>query len=181
MTAFGKPEPAAVDTERLFSECRDSLVRYLRSHAKDPNEAEDILQESFIRFFEARAEGEVIENPRAWLYRVARNLVIDRGRKRKPDLLDEKGWTVVEGSLASRTRDVETAIEVSQLPWDALTSVETECLRLRAEGLKFREIGEVLDISISTVVSYVARAVKKLRTSEHARRETSEHRRATAL
>jgi RNA polymerase sigma-70 factor (ECF subfamily) len=44
----------------------------------------------------------------------------------------------------------------------ALTEVERECLLLRAEGLRYREIGEVLEMSTSTVADTVDRAVKKL-------------------
>jgi len=54
VNGFGKPNAAAWETEELFTDCRDSLVRYLRYHLDDLSDAEDIAQESFIRFFHAR-------------------------------------------------------------------------------------------------------------------------------
>ena len=183
---YSGSDRAAWETEELFAEHRDSLMRYLRYHLRDSSSAEDIAQESFIRFFQARSQEEVIEQPKAWLFRVAHNLVIDYGRKKKPDLLDEDGWRTIEASLASRETDAEQRLQVSSLPWHKLTPTEMECLRLRAEGLKFREVAEVLDITISTVASYVARAVNKLRetpigSASKDTGETPQHGRTTTL
>ena len=179
LNSFDKPS-AARETEDLFAENRDSLVRYLRHQLGDYSVAEDIAQESFIRFFQARSQGEDVLQPRAWLFRVAHNLLIDYGRKKKPELLDADGWLRVErqvggGSVGS----MEARAEVLALPWHKLTNVEFQCLQLRAEGLKFREVGEVLDLTISTVASYVARALKKLQQAETKDSAASEHRRTS--
>lgn len=179
MDRFGRDSNAAWETEELFAENRDSLVRYLRHHLDDLSAADDIAQESFIRFFQTRSRGERISQPRAWLFRVAHNLLVDFRRKKRPDLLDEDGWLRVERQVMTRSPgSMEAQAEVSQLPWHKLTEVELECLRLRAEGLKFREVAEVLGITISTVASYVARAVKKLQ--ETGTREAPHHGRTAA-
>jgi len=186
LRASGKPSSAASETEQLFGENRDSLVRYLRYHLDDASEAEDIAQETFVRFFQARSRDEAITQPRAWLFRVAHNLLVDYGRKRKPDLLDEQGWVAVEGHMIVESNGLTAKAEVSKLPWDRLSPAELECLRLRTEGLKFREIGEVLELSISTVVSYVSRALAKLKAGKEELRtgkekknvDTPDHRRA---
>ena len=180
LRASGKPSSAASETEQLFGENRDSLVRYLRYHLDDRSEAEDIAQETFVRYFQARSRSEKITQSRAWLFRVAHNLLVDYGRKRKPDLLDEQGWVALEGRLFIEPNGLNASAEVSKLPWGRLSPMELECLRLRTEGLKFREIGDVLELSISTVVSYVSRGLAKLRpVSEKEKREivTPDHRR----
>jgi RNA polymerase sigma-70 factor, ECF subfamily len=46
---------------------------------------------------------------------------------------------------------------------DSLTDLQRQCLSLRAEGLRYREIASVVDLSLSTVVDAVRRAVKNLR------------------
>jgi RNA polymerase sigma-70 factor, ECF subfamily len=171
LNSFGTEPSAARETEDLFAENRDSLVRYLRHQLGDYAVAEDIAQESFIRFFQARSQGEDVLQPRAWLFRVAHNLLIDYGRKKKPELLDADGWLRV-GSMEARA-------EVLALPWHKLTNLEFQCLQLRSEGLKFREVGEVLDLTISTVASYVARALKKLQETETKDSAASEHRRTS--
>lgn len=163
MRAFGKSNSAACETEQLFDQHRDSLLRYLRYHLDDRSEAEDIAQESFVRFYQARKEKEEILQPRAWLFRVAHNLLIDLRRKRKPELLDEQGWLAIEAGFVEEPTRMDAEVQLSKLPWHRLSPMELECLRLRTEGLKYREIGEVLDLSISTVVSYISRALAKLR------------------
>ena len=90
MRRNGQHESAVRETEKVFAECRESLIRYLRYHMDDSSEAEDIAQEAFIRFYELRVKKEKILQPRAWLFRVAHNLMIDRGRKKKPELLDDE-------------------------------------------------------------------------------------------
>ncbi len=170
---------AAEETEELFARARSPLIRYLRHHLDDASAAEDIAQESYIRFYQARSNGEEIGNPKAWLFRVAHNLLVDFGRKKRPDLLDEDGWLRVEGRLQRSTGGIEARVEIASLPWHKLTAAEMECLRLRSEGLKFREVAEVLDLSISTVASYVARAVKKLKDTD-SDRESPKHGRTAA-
>ena len=177
----GAPDRAAWETEELFAECHDSLMRYVRYHLWDASAAEDITQESFIRFFQARSREEEIDQPKAWLFRVAHNLVIDHGRKKKPDLLDEDGWRTIEAKLVAQETVTQLRMDLAGLPWHKLTPTEMECLRLRAEGLKFREVAEVLDITISTVSSYVARAVNKLREASTDPGETPQHRRTAAV
>jgi RNA polymerase sigma factor (sigma-70 family) len=179
VNSFAKPNPAACETELLFEQCRESLVRYLRYHLDDRAEADDIAQESFVRYFQARCREEDIQQPRAWLFRVAHNLLIDQSRKKKAELLDQQGWMSLERRLISPASGVETGVYVSQLPWANLTPAERETLQLRTEGLKFREISEVLGLSISTVVSYVSRAIDKLRATGVEKRATSKHGRTT--
>ena len=164
----------------MFAECRDSLIRYLRYHLDDVEEAEDLAQESFLRFFETRSRNEQIEQPKAWLFRVARNLLVDRGRKKKPVLLDHNGWAKAESRLTVSPASIDAKVYLSQLPWGDLSPMELECLRLRTEGLKLREVGEVLNLTISSVVSYLARAAKKLGAVEGDDKSTSKHGRAPA-
>ena len=163
MQALEDNSLAIRETEALFNEYRGSLLRYIQYHFDDRSEAEDIAQESFVRFYQARVHEEEILRPKAWLFRVARNLSLDLGRKKKPELLDEKGWLAAESNMAVTPSRFYEEADLMGLPWDSLTGAELECLRLRAEGLKLREIGEVLGVSVSTVVSYISRAVTKLR------------------
>ena len=150
---------------------------------RNSGDLEDIAQETFIRFFQARCNGENIASPKAWLYRVGRRLAIDFGRKAKPVLLDEAGWRRVEADQAYRPEfgEEERSLRSSKLPWHTLSPSEKECLLLRAEGLTFREVAEVMDVSISTAASYVARAIKKFQRAVPKSSETSQHGRTTPL
>ncbi len=180
MRAQGNTSSATRETENLFGEHRESLLRYIRYRLSDRSEAEDIAQESFIRFYQALSREEEISQPKAWLFRVAHNLLVDLGRKKKPELLDEQGWLAVEGRMVVEPVGLDRGAELASLPWHRLTAIELECLRLRSEGLKLREIGEVLDVSISTVVSYISRALTKLRPAAEEEFAASDNRRIVA-
>ncbi len=180
MRAQGNTCSATRETEDLFGEHRESLLRYIRHHLTDRSEAEDIAQESFVRFYQARSRDEEILQPKAWLFRVAHNLLVDLGRKKKPELLDEQGWLAVEGRMVVEPVGLDRRAELARVPWHRLTAIELECLRLRSEGLKLREVGEVLEVSISTVVSYISRALTKLRPAAEEEFAASDHRRVAA-
>ena len=158
-------------------------MRYLRSAVRNITDVEDIAQEAFVRYFQTVSKGESIDHPKGWLYRVARRLALDQAKKSKPVLLDEAGWRAVEAEYLHAPPDVtgERSLRSSDLPWHLLSRSERECLLLRAEGLTFREAAEVLDVKISTVASYVARAIEKLRQAVAKPSETPEDRRAASL
>src|SRR5215471_16477601 len=68
---------------------RRRLFRFIRKQVDDQGDAEDILQDVFYELTETYRLMKPVEQVGAWLYRVARNRIIDRFRKRKPELLGE--------------------------------------------------------------------------------------------
>lgn len=80
-----EPSPAAVGADAAVSMAyRDhhaALFAFLRRATRDEAAAEDLLQETFIRLLTVVREGRPPEQVGAWLYRVASNLVISRGRR----------------------------------------------------------------------------------------------------
>ncbi len=68
---------------------RTKLGNFIRRRVRDPGEAEDILQDVFHEFVQAYRLPAPIEQVSAWLFRVARNRIIDRFRKRREQLLTE--------------------------------------------------------------------------------------------
>ncbi len=75
---------------------RSRLGNFIRKRVGDPAEAEDILQDVFYEFVEEYRLPESIEMASAWLFRVARNRIIDRFRKKKEGSLGETGDDVLE-------------------------------------------------------------------------------------
>jgi RNA polymerase sigma factor (sigma-70 family) len=73
---------------------RTKLVNFIRRRIRDPNDAEDILQDVFHEFVQAYRLPAPIEQASAWLFRAARNRIIDRFRKKKeqplPDLSQDE-------------------------------------------------------------------------------------------
>jgi RNA polymerase sigma-70 factor (ECF subfamily) len=154
---------------RLFGELRESLFRYLRWLGCTPEEADDAIQEAFLRLHTHLLAERSQENLRAWVFRVAGNLVRDErksGRRRRNEPLDgdrQPGmWALDRGSSPEQMVLAKESAErlgaaVRRLPAD-----QQKCLALRSQGLRYREIGEILGIGTTTVADALARAVGAL-------------------
>jgi RNA polymerase sigma-70 factor (ECF subfamily) len=163
----------------LYQELRKPLLRYLAGLGLSPDEAQDVVQESFLSLHKhleprlAQKKGEPgalrgdksQENIRSWLFRVAHN----RARNHQQSYSQRMGQpleTVFERASSQATPE-QAALEGERFrrmdnAVRSLAAQERECLMLRAEGLRYREIGEVLGIPTSTVADLVDRAIKKL-------------------
>ena len=160
---------AAGQVIRLFDEFRESLFRYLRWLGSTPEEADDAIQETFLRLHaHLMAEGSR-ENLRDWLFRVAGNLVRDEhksGRRRLNQPLDDRiqvgsSWADPgagpEQIVLAKESQRRLAAAILQLPSD-----QRRCLALRSEGFRYREIAEVLGIGVTTVADALRRAIRAL-------------------
>jgi RNA polymerase sigma factor (sigma-70 family) len=140
------------------------LFRYTRALGKDTELAQDAVQEAFLRYYLALLRGEAIRHSRAWVFRVARNYVLDRLKEyayRNCISLDAKevtGLNDPRGAVEDQSR-MERLGHALRL----LSPRELECLRLRIEGLKNREIAEVLNLRLGTVCALLARGLNRIR------------------
>lgn len=146
-----------------------SVFRYAMRKTHNKETAEDITQETFLRLFRYLREERAVENPRAWLFTVANRLAIDAARNcGQFKNLDESAWDRIDNSMSSRQASPESRLmereRMDRLHHAVLnlTDLQRECLHLRAEGLRLREIAGVLDLSISTVADALRRASTKL-------------------
>ena len=161
--------PSGETVLTLFEQLRGPVFRYLLSKTRDAARAEDLTQETFLRLCRHLREGRPLDNPKAWLLTVANNLAIDTSRADHHTRdLDEAAWDAIEQSRSGLQADPETLL-VQRERTDRLhtavlnlTPLQRECLHLRAEGLRYREVAEVMNLSISTVVDAVRRATVNL-------------------
>lgn len=161
--------PLVAEVTALFDEFHLAIYRYLARMLAGIPEAEDLTQEVFFRLYEHLSQGGTITNSRSWLFRVAHNLAIDCLRRRA---LGEHGHRVPLDALgdfpALEAESAEDRLLADEkkgrleaaLTW--LSPQQRQCLELRAEGLAYREIGEVLGIHISSVRTFIARAIAKI-------------------
>src|SRR5258708_1599950 len=153
----------------LFEQLHVPVFRYLLRKTRDSGQAEDITQETFLRLFRHLREDRLLDNPRAWLFTVANNLAIDASRNESHVKdLDETTWKKIEESRSGLQTDPEKLMlqreRLDRLHTAVLnlTRLQRECLHLRAEGLRYREIAGLLGISPSTLMDAVRRAALKL-------------------
>jgi RNA polymerase sigma-70 factor, ECF subfamily len=154
--------------QALFEQLHIPVFRYVLRRMRDPGRAEEVAQETFLRLFRYLKEGRSIDNPRAWLFTVANNLAIDGSRDdRYIQDLDETTWKKIEDTRLDAADPEKLALHGERLERLRsivlnLTPLQRECLHLRAEGLRYREIAGLMDISISTVADAVRRATLKI-------------------
>src|SRR4026209_2770449 len=157
----------------VFELLQDSVFRYLVRVLDDPSEAEDVMQETFIRLYRALHKGQVIEDVRPWIFRVAHNLVLYRFRKKSPvELLDPAGWDLLKEQRDPSASAEQRVLEKEQqarfeVALARLSPQEKYCLELRAEGLSYREIAQVLEMKAPTLVSFLGRVIKKLKSETY--------------
>jgi RNA polymerase sigma-70 factor (ECF subfamily) len=152
-----------------FEELRLPVFRYLMRKTHNTGRAEDLTQETFLRLCRHLLDNKPLQNPKAWLFTVANNLVIDFARSDGNAIdLDERNWREIEESRSAMESDPESLLiqneRLNRLKMAVLnlTQLQRECLHLRADGLRYREIAELLAISVSTVADAVRRATVKL-------------------
>jgi len=153
-----RDEPEIAELVANFS---GVLYRVALSLLRHPAEAEDVVQETFVRVLEGRARLAEVRELRPWLVRIAWNLALDRKRRTTPVQMDE----VVGASLISRERPADEAVaEARQLARvlaavDRLPRAERDVLLLSAmEELSTAEVAAVLKRSESSVRSLMFRA-----------------------
>jgi RNA polymerase sigma-70 factor (ECF subfamily) len=134
----------------LFDAHRSRLLAYIAAIGVDGHDGEEIVQEVFLALFRHLRLGKSRSNLRGWIFRVAHNLAL---RQREEHLL--------AAQRQSRLLSV-----VSALP-----EQDRLCFNLRAEGLRYREIAQVLGISLGSVSMSLTRTVARLMRADEGRRE----------
>lgn len=155
-------------TEAVWARFRAVLLRFLRARLPSEADAEDVLQDVFVRIHEGRGHLAHPDRVQAWVFGIARRAVADfyRARGRRLDDAPEEtaeppGVAPVEAGVNGRRSDHDVHEEV--LSWlvpmvEALPEAYREAVRLAdVEGLTQREVADRLGLSLSGAKSRVQR------------------------
>lgn len=149
----------------LYRELRKPLLRYLLCLGLSGEDAQDVIHDSFLRLQHHLTAGGAQDNIRGWLFRVAHNQARNRQtsyHRRFSQSLDSQLEVLAEEATPEQALLEKEKFRRLVAAIRQLTDAERECLLLRAEGLRYREIAEVLELSTSTVADTVNRAIRKL-------------------
>jgi len=169
-------EITAADFEQIVRRYQRKVYRVLLLMLKNPEDADNLTQESFLRAYTSRKSfrGECSEQ--TWLIRIAVNLVRDHARNRRAGFwkrllrLEDDGVVTDKGEPPSIKPSPERGMlarEELDAVWravDGLSARQKEVFVLRfAEEMELKEIAEVLDLRIGTVKAQLFRAVTSVR------------------
>jgi RNA polymerase sigma-70 factor (ECF subfamily) len=155
----------------LFDEFRDPLLRYLLSFGLAVPDGEEVLQDVFLSLFQHLDRGKPLENTKGWLFRVAHNLALRRRCRVRREGEGRTGEETVIDPAPSPEDQVatgQTRQRVSAVV-EALPEQDRRCLFLRAEGLRYREIAGVLDMSLGAVSASLTRSLARIARSGEGR------------
>jgi len=155
---------------KAFMEQQRPLKAFISRFIRGPQDIDDIAQETFVRAFLAEQKGD-IQHPKAYIYRVARNLAFETLTKKSTQLTSYIEDSC-DQSLLESGEDIENKAIVME-KFDrvkiAIAEMPPQCQRVfimhKVYGFKYREISQQLGISVSTVEKHMMTGLKKCRQS----------------
>jgi RNA polymerase sigma factor (sigma-70 family) len=163
--------------EKTFVKEKSALFNFIRKFVPSREDAEDILQDVFYQFI-SYANVELIERVNSWLFKAARNKIIDKNRKKRTERFSELVQETFDGEEIFSIEDFIPSIELT--PEDlflkdefnekfetALNELPPEqrdvFLMNEVDGFSFNEISEITGLSVNTLLSRKHYAVKQLK------------------
>ena len=150
--------------EEAFDAHAGRLKAFARAAVRDDAEADDLVQETFLRLVRELRRGPAPDNVGGWLYRVCANLITSRGRRRsvaermKALLVDRSVGIAPEEHALRSDESAQLRQAISELPADARVA-----LLMAAEGFTAAEIGTAIGRTAGATATYICRARIKLR------------------
>lgn len=164
----GEGVGAAADStqlESLYQRFSSPLERYFRKRVRERHEIDDMVHEVFSRL---SGKSETVQDPEAYIFRIAANLLRDRARKgifrrsANEQYIEENrdSFDVItpERVLLGKQRVAELQMVLAELP----ERTRFVLLLQRFEGMKYYEIAERLEISVSSVEKHMMKAIAHL-------------------
>ncbi len=168
----GGPSSLEEQVISLFDQFRAPLLRYLCGFQIPVQDAEEVLQEVFLSLFQHLRQNRPDANLQGWIFRVAHNLAL-KSRLRGKRHADRFSYAPEATALAADQSPGPEEAAAARQRQDRLLAVvralpeqDQFCLSLRAEGLRYREIAEVLGISLGAVANSIEKSMVRLMRSE---------------
>lgn len=168
MAARAKPSETECVVIHLFEQFRNPLLRYVVSRGISFQDGEEIIQEVFLALFRHLQLGKSRRNLRGWVFRVAHNLALKQhtANKRAQATFDSDEVLVQRQPAAMLNPEEQAASSQRhkrmQAVLRALPEQDRDCLCLRAEGLRYREIAAALGISLGAVSIALTRSLARM-------------------
>jgi RNA polymerase sigma-70 factor (ECF subfamily) len=156
----GEKEKAEAAFTELYARYGGRVFAYCLRFLGQRDEAQDVYQETFIRFYESGQKEREMTNVPGYLLKIARNLCLNNIRNKKQTVEFEDYQSLVLPSTTEKTEFLQLITTAMEM----LPDEYREVFVLREyEGLSYAEIAEIVDASLSNVKVRIFRAKQKIR------------------
>ncbi len=171
MSGLGRRANAApitgvdVDRREAIAQELPGLRRYARALLRDPDAADDLVQDCLARAIERIAQWRLDESPRRWLFAIMHNLFVDQSRARRRQPPTASLDTGATGQVAEPPGQMDNLIFAEVVAaLQALPDDRREALILVGiEGMSYRDAADVLGVPVGTLMSRLGRGRIQLR------------------
>lgn len=155
--------------ELLVDDLQDKLVHHAYFRLGNKAEAEDVVQDVFVKIYDELNQGKAILNPAAYSFRLVTNACIDRFRagSRFTRVSIETVPDIDAQSSESREEELIRHEEYTRINalLDSIPGEQSEIVRFRfVDGLHFQQIADILDLPLTTVKSRFSYGIQKIKT-----------------
>jgi len=172
-TSFSENDKSWAGFEELAMPLFDSLYNFARWLAHNETDAEDLVQDTYLKALRSFASFQPGTNFRAWMFKILKNTFLSSCSKlerRMTVMMDSEDEDEPESTLDSDTPETILLDRAnSQLVWKAIDDLPVHyretLLLCDVEEMSYREIAEILSIPVGTVMSRLARARRAVRES----------------
>jgi len=153
--------------KQLFLNLHGPLTQFAYSILKSKEEAEELISDMFIKIWEKRNTLTAIETPRLYFYTTARNMALTRiSRQKKQAGLNPENWLVTLNSVFFNPEKLMITEEILRQVQQAVNNLPPRCRLIfklvKEDGLKYREVAELLQLSVKTVETQMAIALRRI-------------------
>jgi RNA polymerase sigma-70 factor (ECF subfamily) len=152
---------------QAYEEYADAIFRHCAMRISDRERGKELMQETFLKAWESVRRGTKVENMRAFLYKVANNLIIDtyrrdRGEVSLEDMAEEKGFDPADEHLTADVERVHAGNEVLEKLHELEEPYRTALVMRYVDGLEPKDIADMLGISANVASVRIHRGLKHL-------------------
>ncbi len=153
--------------DELYARHERHLFGFIHAHLKDRAESEDVLHETFVALLTAAPPN--VQSVRAWLCSIARNACLNRlrSRRRASIAFEATAAEPVEPARPHEALEGHQAKAALQVAVEGLPDELQQLFHLRARGLSYLELAEVLELPLGTIKSRLHEVVRRLREKVH--------------
>ncbi|NWF90522.1 MAG: RNA polymerase sigma-70 factor [Ignavibacteriaceae bacterium] len=152
--------------KEFFFLMQPGIYKFLLRYTAEPESAKDLVQETFINFWQHRAQLESKFPPKSYLYKIARNLAINYVSRNHPDTCAKFQKPDIISSLLNPEEEYEKHFLMNEFQ-NAVNELPERCratfILCKYEGFEYSEIADILDVSLQTVKNQMNKALSILK------------------